>query len=132
MNLKYFIFSVIILNLMSCKDIPGKEDFLGVYNVIKVDEGGQIIQISPLLNHIELTGTHFIYRNDRDGNNRFTANEITKSVYTFAIDDEGTPFIWTSGNEANIYLLEDKYYDLIFKRVDNSGTETLLYTKKAR
>ncbi|MBN2655948.1 MAG: hypothetical protein JXR86_02735, partial [Spirochaetales bacterium] len=98
----------------------------------KVLEGEESIQISPLLNQIELTDSLYIYRIDRNGDNLFSADEITKSPYTFSVDDEGSPFIWTAGNESDIFLLEDKYYDLLFSRVDDSGKSIILYTKKVR
>ena len=131
MRIKYlWIFPLFFLG--SCSAPPEKDDYIGVYRIIKILEGEEKIQISPLLNHIELTEKSYIYRMDRDGNNQFSPEEIASSSYTFALDDKGNPYIWTAGNESVIYLLDDKYYDLLFKRSDETGKTTILYTNKER
>jgi len=127
-----YLWIIPLVFLGSCSAPPEKEDYIGVYRIIKILDGEEKIQISPLLNHIELTAKAYIYRMDRDGNNQFSPEEISSSPYTFALDDKETPYIWTAGNEAVIYLLDDKYYDLLFQRVDESGKITILYTNKER
>ncbi|MBN2656029.1 MAG: hypothetical protein JXR86_03145, partial [Spirochaetales bacterium] len=54
--------ALFLLFLLSCSHTPEKKDYLGVYSIIKVLEGEESIQISPLLNQIELTDSLYIYR----------------------------------------------------------------------
>ncbi len=125
-------FLLILLFVTGCSDsVPQKEDYLGVYRIIKIIEDNETIAYTPL-NQIELTDSLYISSIDRDGDNKFSGGEITKSSYIFTVEKNNTPSISVTGNDSIVQLLPHNYYDLLFKRTDNSGKITTLYLRKAR
>ena len=120
---------IIIFTLFGCSDSnPVKENYLGVYRIIKIDDNSEII--TTVLNQIELTDEYYIYRIDKNGDNRFSSNEIVKRSYDFLVDGAGEPYILLAGDPDKIYMLPDNYYDLLFKKEGEKNTT--LYTKLAR
>ena len=122
----------LFLTLLSCTEpVPQQADYIGVYRVIKVVEKGNSIK-TPTLNHIELTEDFYISRMDRDGDNKFSPDEISRSTYLFDVHENLEAYIQVTGNDSPVTLLPDKYYDLLFKRVDSVGRVTTLYLRKIR
>lgn len=132
MTKKALYITSIALLLASCfNKAPQKQDYLGVYRIIKVIIDQESIE-TRTLNHIELTENYYISRIDRDSNNLFSEEEISVSTYIFAADEKNNPTIRVTGNDSTVTLLPDSYYDLLFRRVGQDGVVTTLYTKKVR
>ncbi len=125
-------FLLILLFVTGCSDsVPQKEDYLGVYRIIKIIENDETIKNTPL-NQIELTENLYKFSIDRDGDNKFSDNEVTKSTYLFTVDKNNIPCISITGNDSIVQLLPHNYYDLLFRRTDNTGIVTTIYVKKVR
>lgn len=123
--------AILLLLLSTCTKTPQQQDYLGVYRIIKVLQGGESIE-TRTLNHIELTESYYITRIDRNNDNKFSEDEVTTSTYLFSVDEKNQPNIQVTGNLFTVTLLPDNYYDLLFRRTDNEGIVTTLYTKKVR
>jgi hypothetical protein len=128
----FFRFLFILFCFANCSGtLPLKEDYLGVYRIIKIIENNETIK-ALTLNQIELTENFYISSIDRDGDNQFTAEEIKKSTYVFGINEKKEPYITITGNDSIVVLLPDNYYDLLLKRFDKTGVTTDVYLKKVR
>ena len=131
MNKVFILFYVFFLLPGCSRTIPRQKDYLGVYRIPKITENSEKIK-NTMLTQIELTESFYIMRIDRDGDNKFSEDEISKSTYLFAIDENNNPYITSTGNDALISLLPDKYYDLLLRRVDETGLVTTMYMIKVR
>ncbi len=113
--------------LLGCSDpLPRLEDYLGTYRIIKIDDKGESLE-TPTLNNIELTSESYIYRFDRNGDNRFSAEEVLTQPLDFSVDSGNQPWLLLSDGERKISLLPHDYYDVLF-REEASGTT--LYARK--
>jgi len=130
--LMHIFLSVIFSSIFGCSDkTPLQEDYIGVYRIIKIIENTETIKSLPL-NQIELTENYYISSIDSNGDNKFSEEEISKSTYLFSTDEKDNPYISITGNESIVMLIEDDYYDLLFKRVDVNGRVTTIYMRKVR
>ncbi len=120
-------FLFLLLCLVGCSpSIPQKKDYFGVYNIIKIRENGKILNIATL-SQIKLTEESYISSIDKNQDNLFSQDEITKSSYHFYVEDD-KPFLEI--NDMIVELLPDHYFDLLLKRTDQLGNETIIYLKK--
>jgi len=120
----------LLLTLVSCSgSIPMKKDYLGRYTIIKVRENGVILNIDTL-SQIELTDELYISGLDRNEDNQIGKDEITATSYVFHLDEDNNPYIKINDNDTIVELLPDHYYDLLLKRIDQLGNETVIYLKK--
>jgi len=130
-HLSLSLFPLFLAVLAGCGgSAPGKGDFTGIYRIIKIEQGDETIE-TPVLNNIELTDEDYIYRFDKNGDNRFSSDEIQKEAYEFALDGDSHPLISLKGRGLWIGLEPDNYYDLVFRKSEDSG-ETALFTKRIK
>ena len=123
---------LLVLLIMSCTaEKAVQNDFLGVYRIIKTDENGETAA-TRTLNQIELTKDSYIYRFDRNNDNRFSEDEIIQKPCRFSVDGSNAPFLQVAGDPDKIYLSPDSYYDLLFEKETSEGSRVTLYTKNAR
>ena len=125
----FFFVSLCLINI-SCS-LLSKEDYIGVYRIIKIIENDETIKATTL-NQIELTENMYISSIDRNGDNKFSINEIEKSTYVFDVDENNNPYIIVTGNDSVVLLLADNYYDLLFRRINTTGLITDVYLRKVR
>lgn len=127
-----FLLLLTLLSLISCLGrMPQKEEYLGVYRIIKIIENEEIIKALPL-NQVELTDKLYISSIDRNKDNKFSADEIEKSTYVFGVDENNKPYISVTGNDSVVLPLPDNYYDLLFRRISPTGLITDVYMRKVR
>ncbi|MDA3808861.1 MAG: hypothetical protein PF518_00895, partial [Spirochaetaceae bacterium] len=60
----------------------------------------------------------------------FSNNEIMATSYDFQISENNKPVLKINDNETLVELIPDHYYDLLLKRIDPFGNETIMYLKK--
>ncbi len=129
---KRTILLFLILTLVSCFEaIPEKQNYLGVYRIIKVIDDDEVIK-TQTLNQIELTENMYISRIDRNGDNQFSIDEVKKDAYLFGLDGNNEPYIQIMGNDTTMSLHPDRYYDLLLRQTGASSRVTTLYMKKVR
>ena len=124
------IILLLLIPLFGCSDpVPRKEDYYAVYNIIKVRENGRILNLDTL-SQVELTDELYISGLDRDGDNLISQEEYWATAYVFYTDDENKVFIEINNSDTVVELLPHHYYDLLLKRIDPLGNETIMYLKK--
>lgn len=129
--MKYrFILPFIILSLFSCsKPLPQPEDYYGTYRIIKIRENGKILNIDTDA-RIGIKEDLYVSYIDRDGDSRIADEEISAVAYSFHVDDFAKPYLIINKDETPVELLREQHFDLLLRKVDNLGNETIMYLKK--
>ncbi|MBN2655947.1 MAG: hypothetical protein JXR86_02730 [Spirochaetales bacterium] len=113
---------------ISCSRIPEKADYLGSYRLIKIRENGTILNIDTLA-MIELTDELYTSAIDRNEDYELSEEEVLSVAYSFHIDDEGESYIEVNNDPVPVYLYKEEYFDLVLKKIDGLGNETVMYLK---
>ena len=130
-SLSLTVITVLSLGFFAgCSDPPPRlEDYLGTYRIIKIEEKGETVK-TPVLNNLELTDKYYIYRFDRNGDNRFSPDEILSLPLDFGIDNGNHPFLLLNNGSRRVGLEPHDYYDLLFQEGTQTGAGTILYARK--
>ncbi len=108
---------------------PKQEDYYGLYTIIKVRENGIILNID-ILSQIELTEELFISAIDRNEDHLISEDEISAVAYEFYLDENSNPFLKINIDETPVGLLSEQHFDLLLKKIDPLGNESIIYLKK--
>jgi len=118
-----------VLFLTSCSAQPVKSDFYGSYKLIKIRENGKILNIDTLV-RIELSEELYTTAMDRNGDYVLSANESESVSYSFHLDKDRKPYLQINNDQTAVYLWDETHFDLLLKRVDPFGNETMMYFKR--
>ena len=131
----------LLLTMVSCSSpVPQQKDYIGVYNLIKIKENGTVLNLSTngtILNikshpQIILTDELYISSIDRNEDNIISQDEIIATSYDFFISENNKPVLRINNNEILVELIRHNKYDLLLKRIDQLGNETIMYLKKIK
>lgn len=113
----------------SCKAVPEKADYYGSYQLIKIRENGTILNIDTLA-RIDLTEELYVSSMDRNGDYELSEDEVAAVAYSFHVDEEKNPYVLINQDETPVYLEKQEHFDLLLKKIDGLGNETIMYLKK--
>jgi len=129
-GIRVLILVCIFSTLPGCAgSIAELEDYLGLYRVIKIRENGTILNID-VLTLIELNDELYISSIDRNDDQQISEDEKTATSYSFHLDEDNNPFLMINNIDRAVELLPDHHYDLLLKKIDQFGNETVIYLKK--
>ncbi|MBB6481854.1 hypothetical protein [Spirochaeta isovalerica] len=123
------LFPLASLLFNSCSQQPEKSDFYGSYKLIKIRQNGSILNIDTLA-MIELTDELYTSAIDRNEDYELSEEEIVSVAYSFHIDDENEPYLIINKDPARVYLYKEEFFDLVLKKIDGLGNETVMYLKE--
>lgn len=124
------LFTAIILMAISCTGKqPVPEDYYGTYTIIKVRENGKILNIDTLA-RIGIDEELYISEIDRNADNLISDDEFSAVSYTFKVDEKGNPYLLINNDETPVEILKEQHFDLLLRKIDKLGNETIMYLKK--
>lgn len=127
---RLFLIPIITFILISCsKPLPKADDFYGTYRIIKVRENGKILNIATAAK-IGIDEEVYVSYIDRDGDSQISDEEISSVSYSFHVDESKNPYLLINNDSTPVELLREQHFDLLLRKVDNLGNETIMYLKK--